>query len=157
MGLDIGVTPQPQSRTYGLPLALDAIGDRWSLMTLRAVYEGHHTFTELRSAVGISDGVLATRLARLTEHGMLERVRYQVRPERWRYVRSDCTAALWQPGIALWLWDWRWERNATSTIRLLHTACGKAVVPVFGCGRVARSGSRHMTCARRSPTGYEQS
>ncbi|GAB3294636.1 hypothetical protein GCM10027298_03540 [Epidermidibacterium keratini] len=113
-------------------MAFDALGDRWSILTLRAVYDGHHTFTELRDSVGITDGVLAARLARLTGSGMLDRLQYHARPPRWQYHRSDIAVELWQAGIALWLWDQAWDSPSLDT-QIRHVACGNIAAPAFGC------------------------
>lgn len=57
----------------GLPEALEVMGERWSFMILRASFNGLHHFEEFLSELGIARNILSNRLARLVEHGILDR------------------------------------------------------------------------------------
>jgi DNA-binding HxlR family transcriptional regulator len=53
-------------------VALDAIGDRWTLLILRELVLGDQRFTDLRSALtGIAPNLLSARLAELVEMGLV--------------------------------------------------------------------------------------
>jgi DNA-binding HxlR family transcriptional regulator len=65
--------------------ALEVVGERWTLLIVRDVFLGRRRFDELQESLGIARNVLADRLSRLTEEGILERVRYSDRPERYEY------------------------------------------------------------------------
>jgi DNA-binding HxlR family transcriptional regulator len=52
--------------------ALDVIGDWWSLLIIRDAFDGARRFGEFQTGLGISKGVLATRLRDLVESGILE-------------------------------------------------------------------------------------
>lgn len=56
-------------------LALEVIGDRWSLLIVRdLMFSGRHHYRELlQSEEGISSNILAERLGRLVEAGVLIR------------------------------------------------------------------------------------
>jgi DNA-binding HxlR family transcriptional regulator len=58
-----------------ISLALDVIGDRWSLLIVRdLMFAGKRYYRELlRSDEGISSNILAERLARLVDAGILSR------------------------------------------------------------------------------------
>ena len=58
-----------------ISLALDVIGDRWSLLIVRdLMFAGKRHYRELlRSDEGISSNILAERLARLVDLGVLSR------------------------------------------------------------------------------------
>jgi len=59
-------------------VALDTIGDKWSLVVLRDMFIGKRKFSEfLASPEGIKRNILAERLKRLEAAGMIRRVRYQ--------------------------------------------------------------------------------
>jgi len=60
----------------------DAVGDVWSLLILRDVFDGYSRFDELQSGLGIAPSMLARRLTSLVDAGLLERRRYQVNPPR---------------------------------------------------------------------------
>ncbi|MGX7926802.1 winged helix-turn-helix transcriptional regulator [Tsuneonella sp. HG094] len=57
----------------GLPEALEVMGERWSFMILRAAFNGLHHFEEFLSELGIARNILSNRLAKLVEHGILDR------------------------------------------------------------------------------------
>ncbi|GGD86836.1 transcriptional regulator [Tsuneonella deserti] len=57
----------------GLPEALEVMGERWSFMILRASFNGLHHFEEFLGELGIARNILSNRLAKLVEHGILDR------------------------------------------------------------------------------------
>lgn len=57
----------------GLASALEAMGERWSFMILRASFNGLKHFEEFLSELGIARNILSNRLAKLVEHGILKR------------------------------------------------------------------------------------
>lgn len=60
----------------GCPVArsLDAIGDWWSLLIIRDAFDGKRRFGEFQNGLGISKGVLSTRLRDLKKRGIFETV-----------------------------------------------------------------------------------
>ncbi|TPG15623.1 transcriptional regulator [Sphingomonas oligophenolica] len=92
-----------------LPAALESMGERWSFLILRAAFNGLHHFEEFQSELGIARNILANRLARLTDHGILQR---EAMPEDRRKIQYSLTekgAALLPTMIALRQWGERWE------------------------------------------------
>ncbi len=67
--------------------ALDLLGDRWTLLVVRdLLFYGKTRFADfLASSEGISTNILAERLERLEERGLVERRRYLERPARDEY------------------------------------------------------------------------
>ncbi|MDH4077354.1 MAG: helix-turn-helix transcriptional regulator, partial [Acidimicrobiia bacterium] len=59
---------------------LEVVGDRWTVLILRDVFRGVRRFARLQADLGIARNLLADRLSRLVDHGVLERVPYQSRP-----------------------------------------------------------------------------
>jgi DNA-binding HxlR family transcriptional regulator len=57
----------------GLPCALEAMGDRWSFMILRAAFNGIFHFEDFLEALGIARNILANRLSALVAEGIMER------------------------------------------------------------------------------------
>jgi DNA-binding HxlR family transcriptional regulator len=57
----------------GLPTALEAIGEKWSFMILRAAFNGVQHFEEFLSVLGIARNILSNRLGKLVEHGIMQR------------------------------------------------------------------------------------
>ncbi|WP_394823545.1 winged helix-turn-helix transcriptional regulator [Pendulispora albinea] len=52
--------------------ALDAIGDWWSLLIVRDAFAGARRFGEFQKGLGVSKGILATRLRDLVALGILD-------------------------------------------------------------------------------------
>ncbi|MFC0240085.1 winged helix-turn-helix transcriptional regulator [Rhodopseudomonas telluris] len=51
--------------------ALEAIGDWWSLLIIREALFGVRRFNEFQGKLGMAKNILASRLRRLVEHGVL--------------------------------------------------------------------------------------
>ena len=75
--------------------ALEVVGERWSILILRDVFLGIHRFDDLQRGLGIARNVLRDRLNLLVDEGILERRRYQERPERFEYRLTDKGNDLW--------------------------------------------------------------
>ena len=66
--------------------ALDIAGDKWTLLVVRDLLRGRHTFNALlASDEGIPTNILADRLKRMEAAGLIEARPYQTRPLRNRY------------------------------------------------------------------------
>lgn len=92
-----------------LPAALEAMGERWSFLILRAAFNGLHHFEEFQSELSIARNILANRLARLVEHGILQREAIPEDRRKIQYMLTDKGAALLPTMIALRQWGERWE------------------------------------------------
>ena len=67
--------------------ALDIAGDKWTLLVVRDLLRGRHTFKELLAAdEGIPTNILADRLKKMEEAGLIEAKPYQERPVRYAYT-----------------------------------------------------------------------
>lgn len=66
-------TQRPRRSVCPVACALDLIGDRWTMLILRDLFVGKSHFHEfLQSPERIATNILAARLARLTEDGLVE-------------------------------------------------------------------------------------
>ena len=92
-----------------LPAALEAMGERWSFLILRAAFNGLHHFEEFQSELGIARNILANRLGRLVEHGILQRETVPEDRRKIAYGLTDKGAALLPTMIAMRQWGERWE------------------------------------------------
>lgn len=69
---------------------LDLIGDKWSLLIVRDMICAKSTFSELAdSPEGIPTNILADRLRRLEDAGLIRRSAYQEHPVRYSYSLTD--------------------------------------------------------------------
>ena len=78
-----------EGQNCSIARALEVVGERWTLLIVRDVFLGLRRFDQLQENLGIARNVLADRLNRLVEEGILERVRYSERPERYEYLLTD--------------------------------------------------------------------
>jgi DNA-binding HxlR family transcriptional regulator len=81
--ISMGDADCPVART------LDAIGDWWSLLIIRDAFDGLRRFGEFQRNLGISKGILTTRLRRLVALGILETLLVS---EEGRYQEYALTA-----------------------------------------------------------------
>jgi DNA-binding HxlR family transcriptional regulator len=64
----------PKRSLCPIACTLDLVGDKWTLLVLRDLFHGKAHFSEfLASPERIATNILAERLARLTESGLVER------------------------------------------------------------------------------------
>lgn len=77
-------------------LSLEVFGDKWSLLILRdMIFGGKRHFRELlRSEEGIATNILADRLKRLTEEGMLTKADDPSHKQKAIYSLTEATIAL---------------------------------------------------------------
>ena len=65
---------------------LDILGDKWTLLVVRDMFLGKMTYGEfLASPEGIPTNILADRLKRLEQHGIIDKTPYQQSPVRYAY------------------------------------------------------------------------
>jgi DNA-binding HxlR family transcriptional regulator len=127
-------------RTYedqncSIARSLELIGERWTLLIVRDAFLGIRRFDEFQENLGLSRGVLAGRLNRLVEAGILERRIYQERPERYEYRLTEKGRDLWPVTIGLLRWGDRYFAENGPPRLVLHRGCGGEV-------------TEHLTCAK---------
>jgi Predicted transcriptional regulators len=82
--------PKKQRSPCPLANALDIVGDKWSLLVIRDLILGATTYNELHQAPeGIPTNILADRLKRLQEQGIIKKQVYQQHPPRYSYHLTD--------------------------------------------------------------------
>ncbi|HEX6787089.1 MAG TPA: helix-turn-helix domain-containing protein, partial [Acidimicrobiales bacterium] len=69
--------------------ALSVVGDRWTLLLVREALIGTRRFEDFQANTGASRALVAERLRSLVDEGVLDRVRYQERPERFEYRLTE--------------------------------------------------------------------
>jgi DNA-binding HxlR family transcriptional regulator len=133
------------NRTYddqdcSLARALEVIGERWTLLIVRDALLGLRRFEEFHDSLAVARNVLSARLARLVEYGVLERVRYQERPDRFEYRLTARGVDLAPAVIALMQWGDRHFAPPQGPPRLIdHTGCGAPLEAGLTCPACARA------------------
>ena len=114
---------------------LEVIGDRWTLLVLRDAFRGLRRFDQLQADLGVARNILADRLARLVEHGVLEKIRYQDRPPRYEYRLTQKGVDLSPALVAMMRWgDKHLVPDEVPPVVLIHDRCGTTVAQSFHCG-----------------------
>jgi DNA-binding HxlR family transcriptional regulator len=95
----------------GLKRALDALGEKWSLLVLREAIYGVSRFDDFGRALRCGRGVLSSRLKSLTRAGILKRQRYLEAGQRSRadYHLTEKGRDLYPAMLALSQWSDRWN------------------------------------------------
>jgi DNA-binding HxlR family transcriptional regulator len=90
----------------GCPVArpLDAIGDWWSLLIIRDVFDGLHRFGEFQKNLGLAKNILSARLRNLVEHGILDTVPASDGSSYQEYVLTEKGRGLFPVLVALRQW-----------------------------------------------------
>lgn len=119
--------------------ALEVVGERWSLLIVRAVLLGNRRFSEIRGSLGIARNVLSSRLERLIEEDILERRAYSESPPRYEYFLTQKGLDLWPALIALLNWGDRYSPTPGGPKRLIvHKECGGTVSERGICERCGK-------------------
>jgi DNA-binding HxlR family transcriptional regulator len=84
--------------------SLELVGDRWTLLVVRDLVLGLSRFDEFLASLGVASNVLADRLTRLVDEEIVERVRYNERPERFEYRLTPKGRELGLVLLALMQW-----------------------------------------------------
>lgn len=112
---------------------LQVIGDRWILLILRDAFRGVRRFDEFASDLGIARNLLADRLARLVQQGILEKVPYSERPRRFEYRLTARGLDLSPALVAFMRWGDKHLADDEPPVVLVHKACGHPLDQVFVC------------------------
>jgi len=113
-----------------LPAALEAVGERWSFLILRAAFNGLAHFEEFQATLGIARNILSNRLGRLVEHGILLRDPDPADRRKVAYRLTDKGRELLPALIALRQWGDRWIAGMPSNPVLCDRQSRRPVTPV---------------------------
>jgi DNA-binding HxlR family transcriptional regulator len=84
---------------------LDLVGDKWSLLVVRDLLRGSVTYGQLQNSLeGIPTNILADRLRKLREAGLIAKSAYQEHPMRFAYELTEKGKALGDVLLALVRW-----------------------------------------------------
>lgn len=97
--MNIELTPECQAPDSGVrecPIAdaLGLVGERWSLLVVRELNFGVTRFDEIQRRTGAPRQILAARLRKLEEVGVIGRTLYSSRPPRHDYFLTEAGRGL---------------------------------------------------------------
>lgn len=88
--------------------SLAIFGDRWTMLIIRNAFLGMTRFEQFQKNLGVTRHLLAERLTRLVEHGILEKQAYIERQQRFEYVLTSKGRALQPIFLAMLEWGVEW-------------------------------------------------
>lgn len=130
---------------------LEIVGDPWTLLIIRDALFGFRRFDDFVERLGIPRTTLTTRLATLTEAGILERRRYQDNPPRDEYVLTERGRALHPVIISLLQWGDRWSDLAEPPVVLVDGETGEPLQLEYVDRRSGRSLADIEVTSRHGP------
>ena len=101
-------------RHCSIAAALEAVGERWSFLILRAAFNGLHHFEEFQTTLGIARNILSNRLGRLVENGILQRAPDIADRRRVSYQLTDKGRDLLPVLLSLRQWGEKWVSEKPS-------------------------------------------
>ena len=109
--------------------ALGVLGDRWTLLVLREIFNGVRRFDDISHHLGVARDVLTRRLTGLVDEGVVVRVPYQEPGHRTRYEYRLTPAGreLLPVLLALIAWGDKHRADGGVPVTLTHPHCGAPV------------------------------
>ena len=97
-----------------LSVSLEVIGERWCFIILRASFNGILHFEDFLSEIGIARNILANRLSRLVDAGILSRRPCEHDKRKVEYRLTDKGSDLLATIVAIRQWGEKWETGMPS-------------------------------------------
>ncbi|MER6424590.1 helix-turn-helix domain-containing protein [Streptomyces sp. NPDC001137] len=126
----MAATKDPRPCSIADTLAL--VGEKYSLLVVREVCLGNGRFDQLVRNIGAPRDVLAARLRRLVDAGILTKRAYSERPQRFEYRPTRAGLELEPVLMTLMEWGDRHLRTDDRPMVVEHI-CGNELVPVVTC------------------------
>lgn len=140
-----------------LSRTLSVVGDRWTLLVLRDCFLGVRRFDAFERRLGVTRHLLADRLKKLVEHGVLCKQAYQQRPLREEYRLTEKGMALHPVIMSLVSWgDTYMADERGAPIEHIHKGCGQRMKPVMVCSECSEPvGARDIEVKAGAAFGVE--
>jgi DNA-binding HxlR family transcriptional regulator len=139
-------------QTCSVARALAEVGDRWTLLVLREAFLRTRRFADFVKRTGAARNLVADRLAKLVDAGILERRRYQERPERFEYRLTEKGVDLYPVMMALVRWGDRWHDDGRGKpIEHVHRRCQHVMHSAIVCSECGEPLDPHEVDVRAGP------
>jgi DNA-binding HxlR family transcriptional regulator len=117
----------------------ELVGDRAVLLILRDLFFGVRRFEAFQANTGLGPQILADRLKRMEQQGVVEKRPYQLRPVRHEYWLTDKGKGLFDVLYAMRNWAERWayapgeSGDGGPAMHYVHRKCGADVGLATSC------------------------
>jgi DNA-binding HxlR family transcriptional regulator len=134
------------SEVCSVARTLSVVGEPWTLLVLREAFLQTRRFDDFQRRLGASRALVADRLEKLVQHGILERRGYQERPLRHEYRLTRKGLDLYPLIASLAAWGDRWmDGGKGRPVELVHRDCGRVTTAVLTCSECGeRLDPRHV-------------
>lgn len=112
---------------------LEIVGEWWTMLVIRDAFLGIRRFDEFQQRLGIARNVLAQRLGKLVDAGILTKQAYQDHPPRYDYLLTPKGRDLWPVLTMLRQWGDKHAAPHGPPLEVFHEACGHAGEWVLTC------------------------
>ncbi len=131
------------------------VGEPWTPLVLRDLFVGMRRFDTICEDLGIARNVLADRLRRLVDGGLVAREPYRDGGRtRDEYVLTEAGWDLAPILMLLMAWGDRWTASVTAPpMRLRHDPCGHVGAPRVTCSGCGESLNPREVTAIAGPGG----
>lgn len=107
--------------------SLDLIGEWWTILILREAFFGTRRFEDFQQNLGIARNILTTRLRKLCDSGILNRVPIKEGARRHGYRLTEMGHGLLPTLIALTQWGDKWVQENGAPVKFIETATGEEI------------------------------
>ena len=121
-----------------IALGLESVGEWWTILILRDVFDGFSRFDELERNLRISPSMLARRLKAMVDAGLLDKRRYSEHPPRDEYVLTEAGAAFRPVILALYAWSEEHVTGRAHKLIAIDRETGEEIDPVVVDRRTGR-------------------
>lgn len=140
-------------RSCSIWRALEAIGDRPTLLIMQSYWFGARRFHAYQKQTGLAKTLLSDRLRQLVETGFFNRIRYQEHPERFEYRGTQKLHDVFNIALAMLYWESHY--GAGQHLKLRHLTCGRESLPIPSCSACKRQiDARAVTWEQGPGTGF---
>lgn len=113
---------------------IDLLGDRWTANLVALAFHGLKRFDQFHRELPVATNILADRLKRLVNEGVLSQQPYQQSPLRYEYQLSDKGRDLFPYFVTLLGWGNRHCGTAAGDpMVLIHNSCGNPLEAQVRC------------------------
>jgi DNA-binding HxlR family transcriptional regulator len=112
-----GAAPGRRRSPCPVACSLDIFGDRWTLLIIRDLFLGRSRYKDFAaSPEGIPTNILAERLERLLEHGVIEQIPAEDGTKRLAYRLTEKGKDLQSVLKAIRDWGLAWDKSTRALL-----------------------------------------
>ncbi|MFD0480141.1 winged helix-turn-helix transcriptional regulator [Nonomuraea thailandensis] len=142
-----------ESQNCSAARALEIVGERWSLLIIRhALLRGVTRFGDFQRGLGVARNILAARLDRFVQEGLMERRPSAESAPHHGYILTDMGRELLPVVMALTHWGDRWAAPGDPPVIFRHEHCGGELHQQTVCDDCGRYAAIEAVMAHPAPS-----